>query len=128
MKKYSIVFALALTTPLLLTAQETSFTECTTSADERYEIEGRRLENDHEIELSTFDMKRGQTMKSTFNIFKLRNSLQKIQESRTLYKVKVAEADIVFKRKLAELKAEHESKLQTCDLEKKELGDNKITE
>ncbi len=120
MKKIIISF-LFITISHFLFAQEIDFVSCTISADSYYEENNAKLVTSHNDTLSQLEADKDSSMKNVFIFSRLRQSLFRMQEVRTIYKKNTAEADSLFKTSLLKLREEHTNRVDKCLVEKKSL-------
>lgn len=121
MKKNLFAFALMLTLPMFLFAED--FVSCTENADESYSGEEQSLKDAHEDEVSDLEKAKDIAVKDAFHIMSIRSSFTKMKALRAEYKAKIVESEILFKKNLEALSQKHDEKVMLCTFEKKRMDD-----
>ena len=126
--KKTTLFLFCVLTVSLNTSFALDYISCTENADQKYVQNEGKIKDSYEEEVSSLETSKAVAMRDNFTIFKLRSSLHKMQELRTMYKAKLVDAEIHYKSDLNLLRENHKSDLDLCSLDKKEMQDGKETE
>jgi hypothetical protein len=95
------------------------FSDCIQKADDIYTKNEESLSDLHAIAVKTIENERDSSLRNAFTLFKLRSSLNKMQDIRALAKINLEKENLLFKTKIEEQKELHESALKSCVQEKK---------
>ena len=104
------------------------YISCTENADQKYIQSEEIMKDSYKEEVSSLETSKAVAMRDNFTLFKLRFSLHKMQELRTVYKTKLVDAEMHYKSDLNLIRENHKSDLDLCSLDKKEMQDGKETE